>query len=213
MYVPSHFAETRVDTMHRLIGDHPLGTLVTFAAGELNANHIPFEVEADGSAFGTLRAHVARSNPVWRDCSSPVECLTVFQGAQAYVSPSLYPTKQEHGRAVPTYNYMVVHAYGPLQVVDDPLWLRGLLERLTARHEAGRPQPWTLGDAPADYLDKMLGAIVGIEIPITKLIGKWKVSQNQPRVNQVGVEAGMREQGGEDALAMANVIAERMTAR
>jgi transcriptional regulator len=207
MYLPSHFEEKRLDVLHELVRTHAMGTLVTLQEGGLNANHIPFELTADGSPFGTLRAHVARGNPVWREFSDKVEALAIFQGPQAYISPSWYPSKHENGKAVPTYNYMVVHAYGPLKIVDDAEWLRGLVTRLTARYEAGRSEPWQVTDAPADYIDKMLSAIVGIEIPVTQLIGKWKVSQNQPEANRKGVEQGLRQLG--DSAAMAEAIARR----
>lgn len=212
MYVPSQFEESRIDVLHALMREHALGTLVTLGADGLNANHIPFELDAGHAPFGVLRAHVARNNPMWRDCSTAVEPLVVFQGAQTYISPSLYATKKDDGRVVPTYNYMVVHAYGKLRVIEDPEWLRGLLARLTDRHEAGRAQAWKISDAPAEYIDKLLPAIVGIEIPITKLVGKWKVSQNQPKVNRVSVELGLKEAGGEQALAMADAVA-RASAR
>jgi transcriptional regulator len=208
MYLPSHFEEKRLDVLHALIQAHPFGTLVTLAADGLNANHIPFELVNDGSPFGTLRAHVARANPVWRDFSADVEAMAIFQGAHAYITPAWYPTKQEHGKAVPTWNYMVVHAYGPLKVIDDTEWLRGLVTRLTDRHEGERTgkEPWKVTDAPADYIDKMLSAIVGLEIPVTRLIGKWKVSQNQPEANRRGVVAGLQETGGENAKAVADAV-------
>lgn len=209
MYIPSPFEETRIEVLHQLISDYALGTFVTLGADGLDANHIPFEIDPDPAPFGTLRAHVARSNPVWRDFSTEVEALVVFQGAQSYISPGWYPTKQETGKVVPTYNYMVAHAYGPVRVIEDPVWLRGLLERLTGRYEADRPVPWKMTDAPADFIEKLLPAIVGIEIPITKLTGKWKVSQNQPEVNRIGVEKGLRQVGGEAAIAMADVVARR----
>lgn len=211
MYVPSQFEEKRIDMLHQLIRDHSLGTLVTLASEGLNANHVPFELDPDPDApnagpFGTLRAHVARSNPVWRDFSEEVDALVVFQDAQAYISPSWYATKQEDGKVVPTYNYMVVHASGPLQVIDDPVWIRGLLERLSERHESGRTQPWKVSDAPGDYIDKLLSAIVGIEIPIAKLVGKWKVSQNQPRANRDGVVKGLQAIGDDNAMIMAQAV-------
>src|SRR5471030_2633835 len=165
MYLPSHFAKPRTEVLHRLIREHPLAVLVTLDANGLNANHIPFELDPAPAPFGTLRGHVARANPAWREFSKDVEALLVFQGAQHYISPSWYPTKQETGKVVPTYNYIVVHAYGPLRVIDDRVWLRGLVERLTNRHETASAQPWKITDAPADYIEQMLGAIVGIEIP------------------------------------------------
>lgn len=209
MYIPAQFEEARPEVLHRLMRAHSLGTLVTLGPGGLNANHIPFEIDPAPAPFGTLRAHVARNNPVWRDWPAEVDSLVVFQGAQAYISPSWYATKQETHRVVPTYNYMVVHAYGRPRMIDDPAWLLALLERLTDRYEAGRAQPWRVSDAPADYTRKLLSAIVGIEMPITKLIGKWKVSQNQPQANRVGVERGLRTEGDERAVAMADALARR----
>jgi transcriptional regulator len=208
MYQPEHFKETRPGAMQQLIREHALGTLVTLGLDGLNANHLPFDFDPEPAPFGTLRAHVARSNPVWRDLVSNVDVLAVFQGPSAYISPGWYPTKHEHGRAVPTYNYMVVHAYGPLRVVQDVVWLRALLGRLTDRHEAGMPQPWQVDDAPEDFIEKMLTAVVGIEIPVVRLIGKWKLSQNQPPENRIGAEHGLRAQGGEQAKAMADAIAD-----
>lgn len=207
MYIPSQFDETRVDILHGLLREHPLGTLVTLGASGLNANHIPFEIDAGVGGHGVLRAHIARANPLWEDFSRDVEALVVFQGAQAYISPSWYPTKAVDGRAVPTYNYMVVHAYGPLKIIDDVAWIRAQLERLSAQHEAGQPHPWKIDDAPADYIEKLLRAIVGIEIPISRLAGKWKVSQNQPEVNRGGVVQGLRTHGGDAARVMADAVA------
>lgn len=209
MYIPSHFEEKRPEAMHALMRSHPLGTLVTLGTAGLNANHIPFEIDAEAGQFGTLRAHVARNNPLLQDRSADVEALVVFQGAQGYVSPSWYPTKEKDGRAVPTYNYMVVHAYGPLTVIEDRTWIRAQVERLSNRHEAGLANPWKLSDAPPDYIEKMLGAIVGIEIPLTRMLGKWKVSQNQPEVNRAGVERGLLDIGGDNAVAMAQAVMQR----
>jgi len=206
MYLPSHFEETRVEVLHQLIREHTLGVLVTLGPEGLNANHIPFEVEPTPAPLGTVRGHVARSNPVWRDFSRDVEALLVFQGPQAYVTPSRYPTKRETGKVVPTYNYIVVHAYGPLRVVEDRAWLRELVERLTTRHEAARPQPWKISDAPGDYIENMLGAIVGIEIRVSKLLGKWKASQNRPPVDREGVVRGLSEINDADAAAMASLV-------
>jgi transcriptional regulator len=206
MYTPSHFEETRVDILHQLIREHALATFVTLGSQGLNANHIPFEIDPEPAPFGTLRGHVARSNPVWRDFSKDIEALLVFQGPQAYISPSWYPTKKETGKVVPTYNYIVVHAYGPLRPVEDRVWLRNLVERLTNRYEAARAEPWKITDAPADYIETMLGAIVGIEIPVTRLVGKWKASQNRPPVDRKGVISGLRETADADAATMANFV-------
>jgi transcriptional regulator len=210
MYLPAHFEETRIDELHRLIRENGLGTLVTLGAEGLNANHIPFEIDPEPGPFGTLRAHVARNNPVWRDFSKETDALVVFQGAQAYVSPSWYRTKQEDGKVVPTYNYMVTHAYGPTKIIEDAAWLRALVGRLTGRYEVPRVAPWQVEDAPADYIEKMLTAIVGIEIPVRKLIGKWKVSQNRSAVDRAGVVAGLQQIGSEDADAMAVAVMQSM---
>ena len=206
MYVPSPFEENRTDVLHGLIRAHSFGVLVTLNGGGLNANHIPFEVGADPAPFGTLRAHVVRANPVWREFSRKVEALAIFQGPQAYITPAWYRTKQETGKVVPTYNYAVVHAYGIPRIVQEREWLRGLVGRLTERHEAGRPDPWKVTDAPADYIEKMLDAIVGIELPITRLIGKWKVSQNRPAADRDGVVKGLRETNDAARLAMAELV-------
>lgn len=206
MYLPSHFEETRVEVLHRLIREHSLGALVTLGSQGLNANHVPFEIEAAPAPFGTLKCHVARGNPVWRDFSKDTEALVVFQGAQAYISPGWYATKKETGKVVPTYNYLAVHAYGRMRVVEDRAWLRNLVERLTNRHEAAMPLPWKVSDAPADYIETMLGAIVGIEIPVTRLLGKWKASQNRPAADREGVVRGLGEVAGADAATMADAV-------
>src|SRR2546421_3124894 len=164
MYLPTHFEETRTDVLHGLIQAHPLGALVTLTPGGLDANHIPFEVDPAPAPFGTLRGHVARANPVWREFSREVEVLVIFQGPGTYVSPAWYETKQETGKVVPTWNYAVVHAHGALRVIEDRAWLRDFVTALTNRYEATRRDPWQVTDAPADYIDKQLGAIVGLEL-------------------------------------------------
>jgi transcriptional regulator len=216
MYVPAHFEETRPDVLGRLIHDHPLAALVTLGRDGLSANHIPLELDPGPAPLGTLRGHVARANPVWRDFSRDVEALAIFQGPQAYISPAWYETKRETGKVVPTYNYIVVHAYGPLRIVEDRAWLRALVERLTTRYEAGRyeagrheaskPEPWKVTDAPAEYIEQMLGAIIGVEIPLTRLVGKWKVSQNRPAVDRDGVVSALGEMEDQDARAMSDLV-------
>ena len=206
MYLPAHFKESRVAVMHDLIGAHPLGTLVTLDSSGLNGNHMPFIVDPEPGPFGTLRAHVARANPVWRDFSKDVEALVIFQGAQGYVTPSWYATKAETGKVVPTWNYLVVHAYGPLQVVDDAAWLRAFVTRLTDRFEAERADPWQVTDAPADFVEKQLTAIVGIEIPVTRLLGKWKASQNRVAADREGVVNGLRQRNAAGDLAMSEWV-------
>jgi transcriptional regulator len=206
MYLPKHFEETRVDVLHGLIHEHPLGALVTLTTQGLEANHIPFEVDPGPGPFGTLRGHVARANPVWREPSRDVEALVIFQGASRYISPAWYPTKQQTAKVVPTWNYAVVHAHGTPRFIDDREWLRAFVTRLTDRHEAERPDPWHVTDAPADYIEQMLMAIVGVEIPLTRLIGKWKVSQNRPAHDRDGVVEALSREGGPVAVAMADLV-------
>jgi len=207
MYLPKHFEETDLLTLHRLMQAHPLSTLVTHGADGLNADHIPLLVSVNEAGQTVLRGHVARANTMWKEYRQDVDALIVFQGADSYITPSWYPTKKEAGKAVPTWNYAVVHASGPLRIMDDAQWLREQLTVLTATHEASMPQPWSIEDAPADYIEKMLAAIVGIEIVVTKLSGKWKISQNQPVPNREGVIEGLRSLGQPDANAMAALVA------
>ena len=207
MYQPPHFREDRLQVQHALIREHPLGLLVTAGLSGLQANSIPFLIDA-GSERGTLRAHLARANPQWHELSAVDECLVVFQGPQTYISPSLYPTKQEHGKVVPTWNYITVHAWGRPHVIDDAAWLRRQVEDLTAHNEASRAAPWLVSDAPEDYLAAQLKGIVGIEIPIARIEGKWKVSQNRPAIDRAGVVAGLRG-GSSDAEMIAAAVEER----
>lgn len=209
MYLPRHFEETRIDVLHQLMRERPLATLVTLGAEGLSANHIPFELDAAPEPLGTLRCHVARANPVWRDYSRDTEALVIFHGPQVYISPSWYETKKQTGEVVPTYNYAVVHAYGSLKIVDHRDWLRGLVTRLTERFESNSAAPWQVSDAPADFIDKQLAAIVGIEIPVSKLTGKWKASQNRPVEDRAGVVEALEQAADADSLAMARSIKER----
>ena len=206
MYMPKQFEEPRTEFMHDLIRSWPLATLVTLSSSGLNANHIPFHLSEDPAPFGTLRGHVAGANPMWQDLVQDVQTIAVFHGPEAYITPSWYPTKKETGKVVPTWNYAVVHAYGNLRVVDDALWLRALLEKLVSQNEKQFSEPWSLQDAPADFIEKMIGSIVGFEIVITRLLGKWKVSQNQPVQNREGVIQGLRKGKPPDAAEMADMI-------
>jgi transcriptional regulator len=206
MYLPKHFAEPRVEVMHELMRAHPLATLVTFSSSGLDANHIPLQLVADATPFGTLQGHVARANPLWQTFDKGVEVLVIFQGPDAYISPSWYATKKETGKAVPTWNYAVVHAHGMLRAIDDTTWIRKQIEALTTRSEAPLPHPWAVTDAPDDYVEKMIAAVVGIEIEITRLSGKWKVSQNQPTENQAGIIEALRSNGN---TAMADLVEAR----
>jgi len=196
MYLPQHFEETRPDVLHELIRAQPLGLLVTMNDAGLQANPVPFILDPDPAGGpGILRAHVARANPLWRETRGDVDALVVFQGPQAYVSPNWYPSKAEHGKAVPTWNYVMVQARGPLRAIDDAAWVRAFVTRLTTRHEAVQAKPWAVTDAPPDYIDTMTRAIVGIELTLTALTGKWKVSQNRSAADRVGVANGLRAAG------------------
>src|SRR6266571_7504114 len=172
MYLPKHFEEARVEVLHQLIHAHPLGALVTLAPGGLDANHIPFEVDPEPTPFGTLRGHVARANPMWREFSRETDALVIFQGPGTYISPAWYATKDETGRVVPTWNYVVVHAHGPLRIFEDPSLLEQHVRTLTNLQEARLPHPWSVDDAPVDFFHGQLSGIVGIEIPLTRLEGK-----------------------------------------
>lgn len=212
MYQVAAFREERIDVMHALIRAHPLAVLVTNAGGSLEANHLPLLIDPLPSPQGTLRGHVARGNPLWRQAHAG-DVLAVFQGSQVYVTPSWYPEKRVSGKVVPTWNYAVVHARGPLLIHDDRDWLRDLVSRLTDQQEAGLPQPWAISDAPADYIERMLGAIVGIEIPISRIEGKWKVSQNKADADRAGVVDGLAQSADPQAQAMAGLVAESLAKR
>ncbi len=208
MYIPPHFNETDPSVLHNLIRSYPLATWVTQAEGELTVNHLPFllQVGQDQNDCGRLVGHVARANPVWTACSSGVNSVVVFQGAQSYISPSWYPSKHDDGKAVPTWNYAVVHAHGQPRIIDDRDWLLQHVSQLSELHERQRNLPWRITDAPTDYIEHMLRAIIGIEIPITRLEGKWKVSQNRSEQDRLGVVAGLREYDDPAARDMAELV-------
>ncbi|MGL6109392.1 MAG: FMN-binding negative transcriptional regulator [Rubrivivax sp.] len=207
MYLPKHFEQQDAAAMAQLLQLHPLATLAWQAGDGLGAEHLPllWDRGAGDGAHGTLRGHVARANPVWREAAD-TEVLAVFQGPQAYITPSWYPSKTETAKVVPTWNYAVAHLHGRLRITEDAAWLRALVGRLTDTHEAPRVQRWQVGDAPADYIEQMLRAIVGIEIEVTRVQGKWKVSQNRSAGDRAGVAAGLDLRGGEDATAMAALV-------
>lgn len=206
MYLPKINEETDLTVLHALMRSHPLGTWITEVEGQLVANHIPFLIDPTRGKSGTLVCHVARANDVWRTFSKSVESLVVFQGPQSYISPSWYPSKKEHGKAVPTWNYAVVHAHGTPRAIEDRNWLIDHVTRLTGEHEANLPPPWKVSDAPADYIDSMLKAIVGVEIPITRIAGKWKASQSRPATDRLGVVAGLQQQGDARSLEMGKLV-------
>lgn len=206
MYLPKVFEENRADVLRDLIASHPLGTVVTLNDQGLQANHIPFLFDSSPEPLGTLYAHVARANPLWRELSRTAETLVIFQGPQTYISPSWYPTKSETGMVVPTWNYAVVHAYGRLEAIDDKAWLGEFVTKLTDIHESGNPEPWAVSDAPAEYIDHLLSSIVGLKLTITRLAGKLKLSQNRPAQDRVNVIRTLKEQDSESARAMAEAI-------
>ena len=195
MYVPAHFAETRKEVLHSRIVQHPFGTLITHGSSGLDANHIPFELAAEDGELGVLRAHVARANPVWQEVASGDEVLVVFHAGDAYISPNWYPSKHELHKQVPTWNYMVVHAHGRMTILDDERYVRGVVGRLTRTHEASEPKPWKMGDAPKDYVDAMVKAIVGIQVEITRLVGKSKLSQNKEARDIQGAAEALKSSG------------------
>jgi transcriptional regulator len=208
MYTPTHFDETRGDVLHALMREHPFGLLITQNAAGIEANGVPFLFDPDRGPHGTLRAHVARANPVWREARTDVESLVVFQGPQTYISPAWYATKAQTGKVVPTWNYVMVEARGRLQVRDDPEWVLRMVSQLTDRHEGARAEPWKVGDAPADFVATMLKAIVGIEIELTSLRGKWKVSQNRPAADREGVIKGLGELPDDASRAMSAQVSQ-----
>jgi transcriptional regulator len=213
MYQPPHFREDRIEVQHGLIRAHPLGLLITAGPGGLIANPFPFLLDAEASGQeesgkGTLRLHIARPNPQWRELEAVDECLIVFQGPQDYVTPSWYATKRETGKVVPTWNYATVHAWGRPRIMNDDAWLRRQIEDLTRSRESRRAEPWQVDDAPAEFVAAQMRGIVGVEIVISRIEGKWKMSQNRPEADRVGVIAGFRE-SGEAGEEIAALVAER----
>jgi transcriptional regulator len=198
VYVPAHFNEDRIQVLHALIRAHGLATLVSMTADGLIASHAPLMLDPEPAPYGTLVGHLAKANPHARSANASVQTLVIFQGPDGYITPSYYPAKQAHGKVVPTWNYAAVHAYGTLEVFDDPVRLLGVVTRLTNRHETPRSQPWAVSDAPDDFIQGMLRGIVGIALPIARLEGKVKMSQNRPAADQAGVVAGLRSDGQED---------------
>lgn len=206
MHIPHHFEETRPEILRQAIHDHPFATLVTVGADGIDANHLPLEFAGAPGGPGVLRGHVSRSNPVWQEADTTQGALAIFHGPQAYVSPSWYPSKQEHGRVVPTWNYVVVHARGRLRFVQDAEWLLAHVTRLTDRFEGQSSGAWQVSDAPADFVAGLLRGIVGFELEITSLAGKWKTSQNRTAADRAAVVRGLRARGGETSAAMARVV-------
>jgi transcriptional regulator len=208
MYIPRANQEDRIPVIHKLMEDQPFASLITMGSSGLFATHIPMVLEQNG-AMGRLKAHVSRANTQWRDYNPSVEALAIFSGPQHYITPNWYTEKQETGKVVPTWNYVVVHAYGPLKVVEDPQWLMAHLTSLTTIHEAESPVPWRITDAPADYIATQIKGIVGLEMDIQRLEGKWKVSQNRSMQDRSEVARGLGELNTAESLAMKALVEER----
>jgi transcriptional regulator len=202
MYIPKAFEETRLPILHDLIEARPFASLVTMGSSGLFASHIPMVLDREGGPNGLLRCHLSRANNQWRDFSPTVEALAIFSGPHHYITPTWYPEKQDTGKVVPTWNYAVVHAYGHLKVIEDPAWLLANVQALTGIHEAASPAPWHVTDAPVDYIASQIKGIVGIEFSIERLEGKWKVSQNRPERDRIGVSEGLDRLNTDESLAM-----------
>ena len=198
MYIPPHFAQANPEELQRIIRAHPLGTIVRTGSDGLDADHVPFEFDPASGPFGKLSAHVARANPLWQTSPTGTDVLVIFRGAEAYVSPNWYPSKHEAHRQVPTWNYEVVHAHGRLTILDDERFVRGLLARLTRHHEAAEPKPWKMGDSAPGFINDLLGKIVGIEVEITSIAGKSKLSQNKEARDRLNAAETLVARGHEE---------------
>ncbi len=206
MYQPPHHREDDLGTQHQLIRAHPLGMLITAGDGGLMANAVPFHLNAGLSPKGTLQAHVARANGQWKEIAAGAPVLVVFQGADIYITPSWYATKRETGKVVPTWNYAMVQVRGPARTIEDPAWLRAQISALTGENESDRAKPWAVEDAPPDFIAAQMKGIVGIEIDIETIDGKWKVSQNRPLADRQGVAEGLSAIDRTEAAEMADLV-------
>ncbi len=210
MYVPKYYEEQDVSVLHNFIESNPLGAWTAIAGGEINANHIPFLIHKEKGEFGTLVGHVARANTIWQEFSTEKESLVIFQGDQAYMSPNWYPSKHVDGKGVPTWCYMVAHAHGIPRKIEDPEWLLQHVNELSNTHESKQELPWKVSDAPEDFIDMLIGAIVGIEIPITRLSGKWKLDQNRSETDKLGVIEGLKSTKAPESLCVAEHVKQQM---
>ena len=206
MYIQTQFEESRPGVLHDLMRAQPLATFIVVQDGEIVVNHMPLFVSSDEGKYGVLRGHLPIANSIWQSFDGTTTAVAVFQGPSSYITPSWYPSKHQHGKAVPTWNYVVAHAQGRPKAIHDPTWLLNHLNELTNKQESTQRLPWKVSDAPKDYTDKMLGRIVGVEMPISSLQGKWKVSQNRSEADRLGIVAGLRNQGDENSLAMEALI-------
>ena len=202
MYTPKFNEIDDISILKEHIHAHPFGSWSCIAEGEIVVNHIPFVYHDNRGEYGTLAGHVSRANPIWKICSREKKSIVAFQGENAYISPSWYPSKHQHGKAVPTWNYTVVQVYGAPLIQDSRDWLLDHVTELTDRHEADKALPWRVGDAPDEYIEKLVGAIVGIEIPITSITGKWKLGQNKPETDQIGMAAGLKSRNDGNSRAL-----------
>ena len=208
MYISQANKEERVSALHKLVEEQQFASLITTGSSGLFASHIPMVLEQNGG-MGQLRGHISRANAQWRDYTPSVEALAIFSGPQHYITPNWYVEKQETGKVVPTWNYVVVHAYGYLKIIEDGEWLMAHLASLTKIHEAGSPVPWKIEDAPADYVASLAKGIVGLEITIERLEGKWKVSQNRSEEDRNGVAKGLAELDTMESLEMKALVEKR----
>ncbi len=206
MYIPAHNKETDLAVIHGLIRERPFAAWITQGADGLVANHIPFLIDPARGPYGTLIGHVARANPIWRTFSTTTPSLVIFQGTQGYITPAWYPSKLTDTKTVPTWNYTVVHAHGIPRAIEDTGWLLNHVTQLSDTHEAAQAHPWKVTDAPREYIDAMLRGIVGIEIPIDRIEGKWKVSQNRTAEDKQGVIAGLAALGDDESTAMSALV-------
>ena len=209
MYLPAQFEEKRIEVLHELIRTHPLAALVTLGPQGLDANHVPMLLDPEPAPYGTLRFHLSRANPQWKDFSNEAGALAIFSGPEHYITPLWYESTREHGRAVPTWNFVMVHAHGHLALFEGEA-LRRHVEELTERHESGFEPPWRVSDAPAGFIDGMLKGIIGVEMTIERLEGKWKVSQNRTDDDRAGVIAGLDEMNTPESIEMARLVEERL---
>jgi transcriptional regulator len=212
MYQPEHFRVDNLKQVHALIRARPFGTLVSAGAAGLFATHLPTVLKHDGR-YGLIECHLARANPHWKDLASGIEALMIFQGTEGYITPSWYPSKAEHGKVVPTWNYSVVHAYGHPEVIEDKYWLRTHVTELTAQQENGRTAPWAVSDAPDSFVEIMLRGIVGFRFAIERIEGKWKMSQNRETKDREGVARGLLARGEGDDLQVAALVSGEITRR
>jgi transcriptional regulator len=201
MYIPEVFREDRIEVLHQVIRQSGLAVLVTLGVDGLIASHVPMLLDPEPAPYGTLLGHFARPNRQAQPGVPDVQALAIFQGTEGYITPSWYPTKRQTGKVVPTWNYLAIHAYGPLVTFDDPARLLAVVKRLTERQEGGRASPWAVSDAPAAFVNAMLKGIVGFSIPLTRIEGKSKMSQNRPAEDVAGVIAGLGAEGREDLAA------------